>query len=359
MQNTLFQPGVLDILPIFLAFCAGMFGAAFGGIHAFIMCGFVGLAACGMMAAAPADTAMLNIAFGFFLHPAFAFLGDVLALAYAKKKGYIASGKALDLPLISIRKPGPILMGGLAAAIGYILIILLTGANYANIAADGGALVIVPVSLIIKAIFEGSIVGKVPADHKRFSAHKTVAWVPHVHIGWEKLIIGVAFGGCAAAASVLLATSGGAAFATDVTAAAPNYAPAFFCFFFSAVTLMWSVVGFPIPVNHHTTIISGYAVCAAMWAGVTDPVTLVLWGIGMGTFATFLADFFADCFYVYGDTHVDPPACAIVVSSFIIMTIFVRMAPSILTSWVVPAVILVAAVAISIAQGIYKDPKEA
>lgn len=164
--NTLFSAGgSLDLIPLILAFLTGIVGASYSGQAAFIFTGFTGLASLGVMAAG--SGAAQSVAFGFWWHPAMAFFASVVAVAYAGKRGYVANGKAIDLPLISLKKPDVLLVGGVSALVGYFVMQLLTSPTFLGIKADGGAITIFVLSLVAKLwIDNGHLMGKVPDEIK-------------------------------------------------------------------------------------------------------------------------------------------------------------------------------------------------
>ena len=103
----------MDLVSIILAFAAGIVGTTIGGVQAFVWCGFVGLAGMGVDAALGGMPFIAAVPFGFWFHPAMAFLGGVGAAAYARKMGYIESAKdGTATALSGLRKPDVLLIGG-------------------------------------------------------------------------------------------------------------------------------------------------------------------------------------------------------------------------------------------------------
>ncbi len=313
----------MELSSILLAFAAGIVGASMGGVQSFVFCGLVGMAGMGIDAALGGGIAWIGaIPFGFWFHPAMAFLGGVGAAGYARKMGYIESGKAAaGEPLADVRKPDVLLVGGLVGAIGYIVMIIITGADFLGIAADGGAIAIWPVSLVLKAIFDGGdIFGKVPDDIKakggRFGNHYDACWAPQQRGGFQKLVLGLGWGAVSAYATWFTFSLPGCA----------GFAP-FIGFFVSASTLFFLLGGMNIPITHHITLTAGYGVLMLVTAngGTVEGIALydaLLWGVAMGMFGAFAGEFWADVFWVYGDVHVDPPAMAICTVSLCTMTFF-------------------------------------
>lgn len=287
-----------------------------------------------------------------------AFFASVVAVAYAGKRGYVANGKAIDLPLISLKKPDVLLVGGVSALVGYFVMQLLTSPTFLGIKADGGAITIFVLSLVAKLwIDNGHLMGKVPDEIKaqggRFGSNHDSCWLPWQHKAWEKFILGLAWGGVAVAATCLMAFSGFETFAIIPGGDAVNWTPAFITFFISASSLILiQTAGQQQPVTHHITLPAGYAVVAVIFAGVTDPVTVLLWGLAIGVFGAFAADFLADIFHVYGHIHIDPPAMAICISSLIVMYLLVQ--PAIASSIIIPIIVLVLGLIYAFADGTKK-----
>ena len=239
--------------------------------------------------------------------------------------GYTESGKAAaGMALAGLRKPDVLLVGGLTGALGWITMTLICSADYIGLKVDGGAVAIFPLSLIIKAIFDGgNIFGKVPDEAKaqggRFGGHLVACWAPQQRGGWQKFVIGLTWALASAYATFFL-------FQFPETA---GFAP-FVGFFISASTLLMALNGMGIPVTHHITLPAAYGVLMLVTANGGSvagiPVeTALTWGAAIGVSGAFLAEFLADCFWVYGDVHVDPPAMAIFVTSLCTMTLFPAM----------------------------------
>lgn len=316
----------MDLVFIILSFAAGIVGTTIGGVQAFAFTGLVGLAGMGIDAALGGGIQFIGaVPFGFWFHPAMAFLGGAAAAAYARKMGYVESGKAaVGTALAGLKKPDVLIVGGITGAIGYVVMVLLTSPDFLGLKADGGAAAIFPLSLIMKAIFDGgSIFGKVPDEVKaqggRFGGSYLACWAPQQRGGWQKIVIGTGWGLVSAYATFLL-------FQFPETS---GFAP-YIGFFISAFSLLLLLVGMDIPITHHITLPAAYGVLMLVTANggsITGiPVeTALIWGLGIGLAGAFLAEFWADCFYVYGDVHVDPPAMSIFTVSLCTMTLFPAM----------------------------------
>ncbi|BES65640.1 hypothetical protein SANA_20790 [Gottschalkiaceae bacterium SANA] len=291
----------------------GMIGAIFGPITTFIVVGFVGLA--GVIATISGSTFdwIGIVALGPIFGPHVAFVGGVAAAAYAKKIGGLESGKDIVTPLLSIKKPSVILVGGIFGSAGYLLNDLLATLFPGKF--DSLAFTIVITAIVAKILFGelglSGIYGSTPKEIKeaggRFSSRSPIQWLPYLSTGVEKLLVACSLGGASA-------------YITYIMLQNPETAgvAAFVGFFMSAASLLWLINGFAIPVTHHMTLCASYAVVASGGS--------IVWGITGAIIAAFAADFLAQAFLLYGsDVHVDPPSMGIAVTSLLLLTVFPAM----------------------------------
>jgi len=298
----------MEIMVIIIAICGGIFGAAIGSLSAFILTGLTGLVGIALMGAGVTFDYMGLVPFGVFFGPHISFAGGAAAAAYARKRGYIEVGKDIAKPLMSLKKPDVLIVGGLMGGLGYIINFGIASALPGKL--DTVALTVFTVAIIAKIAFGNlglkEIFGVVPEDMKveggRFSPESPGVWLPYVNTGYEKLLIAIAAGGLSGYGTYLMLQS------TELAGAA-----VFFGFVVSAASLIFLEMGLPIPVTHHITICSAYAV---------SMTGSVVWGIAGAIMAAFLADFFGKAFNAYGDCHVDPPAMGIASISFLLFAIF-------------------------------------
>jgi hypothetical protein len=287
---------------VLLAFCGGMFGAMLGGLETFILVGILGFIGIAFKCAGIPFDWMGIISFGPFFGPHIAFAGGVAAAAYAKKLKVLDSGKMITMPLLSLRKMSPLLVGGLFGILGYIVAFGVGKVLPGKI--DGVALTVVISAIIVKVLFTGELFGKVGDEDKklggRYSPTAKTAWVPYMSAAWEKTLLAIAVGGLSAYVTYLMLqnpqTAGAAVFVG-------------FCI--SAASLIFLQFGAAIPVTHHITLCASYGVVASGGN--------LYWGFAAAIIAAFLGDFLARTFYNYGDVHIDPPAMAIAVTSFLLL----------------------------------------
>ena len=335
------------MVSLFVAFCAGIFGTLIGALNSFIIFGLVlifGVVTHIMgvvTGTTPFDWIGL-VAFGPYFAPYITFLGGAVAAMYASKKGYIESGKALDIPLINIGKVDVYLVGGLFGALGYLFSTYIV-TPYFGTMVDGGALTIVVVSLLAKWYFEGSVFGKITKEDQRlggrFSSKLTNVWQPAQRCMVNKVFLGISVGSVAAFCTFQMYQSG-----------VHSYVAAYFGFAIATFSLIYLNLG--IPVTHHIALCSGYAVVAVLMCDPT--ITLeacMVWGCAFGVVATYLGDVLASVFYVYGDQHIDPPGLAIIVGS---VTAMVGIEKLNLVSFgiLIPAFILIVFITLAMTSGL-------
>ncbi|MDO4554264.1 MAG: hypothetical protein Q4B70_03860, partial [Lachnospiraceae bacterium] len=84
----------MNLFALVAAFGGGAFGAAIGGLYAFVMTGFMAIAGAVVAMAGGADLAVTSIAFGSYFGPHIAFVGGVAAAAFAANKKKLIDGGA-------------------------------------------------------------------------------------------------------------------------------------------------------------------------------------------------------------------------------------------------------------------------
>lgn len=234
--------------------------------------------------------------------PHISFAGGVAAAGYAGKRGFIETGRDIFKPLIVLKKPDVLLVGGVFGGAGYILNVVLTRLLSGKI--DTVALTIWILALLARICFDnGKIFGKTPSEvlqlGGRYSERSFAVWIPWMSTSMEKMVLGIAFGVFSSAITRSLLQN---SFTAPVAI--------FFGFSLCTASLIFMQFGAPMPVTHHI------ALCASF--GVTVSGGSMWWGVACGVAAAFIADFLARTFLVFGDTHVDPPAMCITVISFIL-----------------------------------------
>jgi hypothetical protein len=319
---------------VFLAFCGGAFAAMIGALAAFIFCGITLLLGL-MLAISGSHFDFIGLVpFGVVFAPHVSFVGGVTAAAFAKKMGYLESGKDIVTGLLSLKKLSVIAVGGIFGAIGYLVNIGLS--TIISGAIDTVALTVVIMALLTKLVFDvnfsiAGLIGVVPKGKNRYGSNAGGVWLEYMKSPAEKVMVAIVAGGLSA-------------YVTQVMLQNPSTesVAAFFGFGLSATTLLFLQFGINIPVTHHITLVASYAVIASNGN--------ILWGVAGAIIASFLGDLLAKTFFVYGDTHVDPPAMGIATGSLLFLTVYPLLGIS-NTSMVIPLLIIILFVLYSIIQG--------
>ncbi|WP_436344694.1 hypothetical protein [Natronorubrum sp. FCH18a] len=355
----------LSSLPeIIAALGGGAFGAAFGPLPAFVFTGFMVIAGeSAVLVDADSGAITGQVAFGPAFSPAVSFAGGVAATAYAAKKGYMegfewdyhqakniaqALGTKPDVLLVGaafgllgwwlqvasdvLALPyDPIAMGVVLSAIfhrlilGYSIIGKVRGSGILDMSpfereerrtsTDGGERVAdsepssdhsVEGGEVITPEKDDDVSGEAAAPSGRFAVEP---WLPHQY-KWGHVATLGAFAGI---------LGGWIAIATQSP---------FLAFGVSAASLLFLNLGIEkVPVTHHITLPAGTAALAVMASG-----DAVIAGLGQsgalivalvfGVICALFGELFQRVFYAHGDTHVDPPAAAIVFGTLVIALLY-------------------------------------
>jgi len=276
---------LLDLQLILSAVGGGIFGAALGPLPAFIFCGVVVLAGEVALIAAGTGVITTSIGFGTFFGPHIAFAGGVAAAAYAARKGYLGSGRDILTPLMKLGRWDVLLVGGIFGVGAFFINGLLAETGMPS---DTIAITVIISAIIARILWSDTgVFGR--HDPKKSSSRwrppEEVAWLPfQMHFG-QLLLIGLGMGLASAYVTIL---TGSLFFGYGIAAA-------------SLIILEIKGAG---PVTHHI------ALPASIGAIATG--SIVMGGV-FGILGAFAGEFFARLFYDWGDTHIDPPACAIAV----------------------------------------------
>lgn len=317
------------------AAAGGYVGAAIGGNFAFVLTGFSVLFAWGIFAGTGSTFGFDYVAFGPFAGPYVMFAGGVAGAAYAWKKGYLESAKDINAPLAGLGKQDPLLVGAAFGVFGYLFQIAVSYIPWFGKHTDSVALTVVCSALLARIVFgsksgTGSILD--PQNYNknasgfmgRIAPNSEHQWLPWQE-KWGYLVgLGAFFGALAAGVSIMIAhfVEGSAALANT------------FPFAISAIVILFLIMGFNMPVQHHITNIGGLAgvmflpVLAGAnfdWNGAwgsgewTLAAISILLGALFGVLSGWLCEFFARVWYDRGTTHVDPPASAIWIMNTVVV----------------------------------------
>ncbi len=300
------------------AFGGGLFGAAIGALPAFIFTGLAVLVAVGAGLGGASFDVLGLVAFGPVTGPHVTFAGGAAAAAFAARRGDIEDGKDIITPLAGLGDPLPLLVGGIFGAGGYALQVLLMNLlppfqtafypTYIDVIA-----VVVTISAIVARLAFGrtGLFGNLDAEARergRFKTSEGRVWLAYQEGFLQASLVGLGSG--------LLA----AWVATQVAAFDPALLPfgVLLGYGVSAAALIFLQFGFPVPVTHHMTLPASVAAVGVLVAGGPQIVAILV-GAAAGILGALLGEFFSRLFLIHGDTHVDPPANAIIVMSVLIV----------------------------------------
>lgn len=322
------------LLGLLASLAGGFVGAAIGGNFAFVLTGFNVLVAWGLFAGVGTTIGFDYLAFGPFAGPYVMFAGGVAAAAYAWKKGYLESAKDINSPLAGLGKLDVLLVGALFGMFGYLFQIGVSYIPWFGKHTDSVALTVVVSALIARVLFgsktgSGSILNPEKYNNASGFMGKIAPTPESQWLPWQEKFgylvgLGGFFGAFAAGASIMLGhyIPGAAGLANS------------FPFAISAIIILFLIMGFNMPVQHHITNIGGLAgvmflpVIAGAnfdWNGTwgsgdwTKAAIAILVGALFGILAGWLCEFFARVWYDRGTTHVDPPASAIWIMNTVVV----------------------------------------
>jgi hypothetical protein len=346
---------LLDPTLLLAALAGGAFGAALGPLPAFIFTGFMvvfgqtaqfvtnALDEGAIAEAAIGSGAITNmIAFGPAFSPAVSFAGGAAATAYAADRGYMDFGfdyhEGKNIAAALGTKPDVLAVGAVFGVIGYWIQTLST---QLALPWDGIALGVTLSALIHRLAFGYDLIGKVRGDGvfdmSPFAREEMRVMGDAATEGGDGEA--VTDGGAAATKQRLavepwlphqyewsgVAAIGLTAGALGAFIWAATGMP-FLGFGISAASLVFLNCGVEkIPVTHHITIMGS----AGAWAfvGGAPPETVgaavILVGTLFGLISALIGEAFQRVFYAHADTHWDPPAAAIVITSFLIAVLHI------------------------------------
>lgn len=321
------------------AFAGGAFGAAVGALQSFSLAGL--MIVVGEVYAlvfrslgegfAPIDITG-SIGFGVVLGPHVAFGGGAAAVAFAAKMGYLETGfeyhEAKHVTRGLGRRADVLVVGGIFGIAGYLI---ATTSLILGVPTDPIALAIVLSALLHRFVLGYDLLGDAPngrlnmtpferSEPNRDTAHSlsdggikrlvVEPWLPYQYRWTHVLPLGVIVG----------FLGGYIAYMT---------ASAFLAFGISVLALAFLCAGVAsIPVTHHMSLPASTIVIASVdGAGALEPElfanaiplgeALVLGAI-FGVIGAFFGELAQRVFYAHADTHLDPPAVSIVLTSLLI-----------------------------------------
>jgi len=293
-----------DLFSFLASAGGGAFGAAIGGLQAFIFTGFLVLA--GVLGLIGGNDTVLNFgAFGPIFGPHISFAGGVAAAVYAARRGYGGiEGKDIVTPLISLGRPDVLLVGGIFGMLGYVLNNIVAMIPWFGSNTDTIAFTVLISGIIARLVFgRTGLVGRVPEGNGwgRFAPTDTANWIRYHEKPGQAITIGLFAGLAGAAIALVFTQSYGDAPGGGHT----------IMFGVSAMTLLFLSLGMSVPVTHHMTLPA--AVAAVNFLPIFDGsfVAALLVGMVWGVLGALIGEFFSRLFHIHGDSHIDPPAAAI------------------------------------------------
>ncbi len=299
----------MDILSLIAAFGGGVFAASIGALPAFIMTGVFAVvgAVAGMCGAADASGILVGyIAFGSFFGPHISFASGVAAAAYAKKRGYSQNGADIVTCAASYNKPDVLIIGGVFGVVGFLLKALIVDNLFAGtlspqLITDGPGFVVFFSGLIVRLIFGG----KVRTGTDTFSKGGAMGNTVLIGIGYSLVVAGVYV--AAVNAGVPIEAFGGLYHVL--------------IFGLAAVGLFFAQMGHAFFGCHHIVIIAAEATVQS-YAKMGNLYLSLVIGVVFGLIAALLADFEGHVLNSGTDSHIDPPAFAIFIMTFVVNACF-------------------------------------
>jgi hypothetical protein len=326
------------------AFAGGAFGAAIGALPAFVFTGFLVIAGevVSILGKALPGSALGNpditgaVAFGPAFGPHVAFGGGAAAAAYLARRRELTpefdyhQAKAITVGLGT--RPDVLLVGGVFGVVGQAL---FATSDAIGVPWDPVAFGVVASALLHRVAFGYSLVGAAPGQwldmtpFERGERRATTAadggetatdggtptgryavepWLPHQY-RWANV---AALGAVCGVLGAYIAYRTGSAF---------------LAFGVSAASLLFIVAGVDrIPVTHHMTLPASTVVLAMVpgAAGGVSSATIgaavplghaLLAGALLGLIGALVGELCQRVFYAHAETHLDPPAASIVVTS--------------------------------------------
>lgn len=307
-----------ELSMLLAAFAGGLFGAAIGALPSFVFTGLAVLLGVAVGLGGSEFNVIENIAFGPVFGPHIAFAGGVAAAAFAARRGDTEDGKDILTPLSGLGDPLPLLVGGLFGAGGYLLQVLLTAlippqqTDFYPTYTDIIAVVVVISGIVARLAFgKTGVFGSLDSEARergRFKPGGERVWLAYQEGFVQASLVGLGVG--------ILA----AWLASVISAANPAFLPfgVLIGYGISATSLVFLQFGFSVPVTHHMALPASVAAVAVLGAGGTEVVAILV-GAVAGILGAILGELFSRLFLIHGDTHVDPPAGAIMVMATVIV----------------------------------------
>ncbi len=307
----------MGINTLLICFGGGVVGAALGGLFSFALCGVAVLVGCGVIMSGGSEFVLLQIGLGPVFGPHVGgFTAGVVAVTYAagvKKNIVSASGKDILSPLVDTSWD-VLLVGGAASVISHLLLQVLAKIPVVN-TSDVLALDVAIMAIGSRLMFMGEMPWGSLESIRKVGLLRTdngsLSWVPWAAVPSRivTLGLGVGFlsGGLAMGVKTMMVANG-----TYASAGGP-VVPVIIGWAVAAISLVGLELGAgeiqKFPIWHCQAILSAIA-CLTFGSIVAAGIAGILAGL--------LQEFMARLFWNHGSNHIDPPACAIAVGTFIL-----------------------------------------
>ena len=312
----------LGITMLLAAFAGGLFGAAIGGLPAFIFTGFTVLAGAAAAASGTDFDFINNVSFGPLFGPHISFAGGAAAAAFAARRGELGEGKDIAAPVTGVNDPMALVVGGLFGVGGLIVnqvLALVTpfgesGFFYANYT-DTIALTVFLSGVTARLMFgRTGLFGTLDDEARergRFVPAGEAVWLDYQQGFFQSVVLGLGTGLFSAWIIVAFTNANSNAIA----------AAAVLGWGISAASLILLQIGFSCPVTHHMTLPAGVAAVAVLVHFGGSPFAAMIAGAAAGIGGALFGELFSRLFLIHGDTHVDPPAAAIAAMATVIIVV--------------------------------------
>jgi len=312
------EPLSLDTLLI--CFGGGILGAALGGLFSFVICGLLVLAGCLVVLQGGSDFLLLQVGLGPIFGPhAGGFAAGVAASTYAAGfRNNHPGGAAKDiLSALMGTSWDVLLVGGLFALAGHLLVVAF-GALPIVKEFDVLALSVAVTAILARLLFQREMPWGNAASIRETGYLGTdggaLSWIPWAHPMPKMLMFGLGAGLVSASMAAAAKTAMAPLVARGVVSAAGAVvAPLILGWAVAAVSLIALQLGNDsiqkVPVWHAQAILAALAYLHFGSIAMAGLVAIL---------ATLLQELMARMFWNHGSNHVDPPACAIAVGTFVL-----------------------------------------
>lgn len=309
---------------LLVTFGGGIAGAAFGGLWAIILCGFMVLGGCIVVMAGGSDFMLLQVGLGPVFGPHVGgFASGIAAACYAvgvKKNHPSGSAKDILSPLVDTSWD-VLIVGGLFAVFGHILIQVLGKIPVIN-QFDVMALDVVITNILARLIFIKEMpwgrADSIKEHGYMGTANYSISWA-----GWQSpppRMIAQSLGLCILSGALAMGLKGQLAplaAAGKISGAGAFVVPLIMGWAIAIINLVALMCANgalqKIPIFHCPALMTAlaYLSCGSLVMAVI-----------VGILAAFLQELVARMFYNHGSSHIDPPATAAAIGTFMINMAF-------------------------------------